>query len=1118
MRKKFTLFCCFLGALSASGGNMTAQTKQLSEKLIYSTTFQDWEDVKSSVDPTIVNKTTNFSKEPLTFSLTGVSVDNDGTNTKFSTEDATPGYMMMEKKQSSFANCEMAVELSPLKSVTSVEFVVAATGNSRGLKLWKKPANGTWSVIYDQAANPAGGMKAQVNVNEENVALKFTNLNESQNAYLLSLNLYGMVEITAEQVTLTTEAEPAAGGTISVKPASPEYDKGTEVTVSATRNFGYRFINWTDADNRIVSESESFNYTLDSNTTLKANFETIDVYSLEVELTNGALPYMVQVVPAPTVREGKWLYETGTEVALTPGGNPILTFNHWENNSTEANRRFRITADTKVTANYSAAEYIVGWDFGVSDPKQDRAADFATETTNTGMFQSLTADGSSKSWLAKGDDLYQEGRHAVINWTASSDKAYFQAAFSTVNYKNIRILSSMLSCYFGFAVQKLEWSADGIDFKPLASLTFENQKTWYNLNASLPEAAEGKSKIYLRWIPDYTAGTLGSASDKDGTSITDIFILADKEIVNDETAPILLSSLPENQGTGVSANGSIILNFNERIQAGEGVCSLNGETLSAIYNNTTVIFNYNGLNYNSDYRFTVPAGALKDMSGNAFAGYEINFRTMEKMQPEARLYDIIVAADGSGDYTKVAEAISAAPENSIKPYLIFIKEGTYKEHIEIPASKPFIHLIGQDPLKVIITDDQLCGGDPAVTGKPSLHVSQGATVVVNAANFYAENISFENSWGIDKNNGPQALALFSNNDRITLNNCRLRSYQDTYLTTTRNVSDRHYLRNCLIEGAVDFIYGGGDVYFDACTLNIVRKSGGYIVAPSHKADTKWGYVFANNTITAPAPASETSVWLGRPWKDAPKTVFLNTRSEITIPAAGWYESMGAIPAIFADYNTVDAKGNKLDLSNRIEDYWYWKDDSKTEKVTGKAKNSLTDEEAATYTVKNVLSGNDNWQPTLYTEATDAPVVRSESERIVWDAVPYAISYVITRNGKVVAFCKETVYTPADEKSAVYSVQAVNEAGGLSQPSNEINYVPTSVSATEKSELIISVSNRSIHIDNVNYKTQINIFRTDGSPICETVISEAAVLPATPGIYIVKTRGATHQATAKVVVY
>lgn len=65
-------------------------------------------------------------------------------------------------------------------------------------------------------------------------------------------------------------------------------------------------------------------------------------------------------------------------------------------------------------------------------------------------------------------------------------------------------------------------------------------------------------------------------------------------------------------------------------------------------------------------------------------------------------YDSIVAADGSGDYTTVSDAIAAAPEWSTRPWKILVKNGDYDELIEIPETKPNIHLIGQDRAHTVI--------------------------------------------------------------------------------------------------------------------------------------------------------------------------------------------------------------------------------------------------------------------------------------------------------------------------------------------------------------------------------------------------------------------------------
>ena len=438
----------------------------------------------------------------------------------------------------------------------------------------------------------------------------------------------------------------------------------------------------------------------------------------------------------------------------------------------------------------------------------------------------------------------------------------------------------------------------------------------------------------------------------------------------------------------------------------------------------------------------MPENVLTSRNGNAVGKTEITFTTMERQQPEARVYDAVVAQDGSGDYVTLQAAIDNAPEGRGTPYLIFVKNGRYKEHIDIPALKPFLHIIGQDRDKTVIYDDRLCGGDNAYSVDP------GATVVVKAADTFFENITLENSYGHEKQAGPQALALNTQDDRIALNNVALLSYQDTWITSSSQ-KNRHYIKNSLIEGAVDFIYNGGDVYLDGDTLEINRTSGGYIVAPRHTADTKWGYVFMNNIIRpgkdfkTGKTLNVTDVWLGRPWHDSPKTVFINTQTFVPIPAKGWYNTMGGLPELWADYNTVDADGNPLDLSQR-ESYYYYIDNSTGKKVEKfNVKNFLTDVEAAQYTLKNVMGGEDNWQPNLMCEPCDKPVVKSDGKKLVWEPVPYAICYVVTKDGVVVGFTTETSFDGYAEGES-WQVQAVNEYGGLSAKA-DVNSSTTDIS-------------------------------------------------------------------------
>ena len=76
-------------------------------------------------------------------------------------------------------------------------------------------------------------------------------------------------------------------------------------------------------------------------------------------------------------------------------------------------------------------------------------------------------------------------------------------------------------------------------------------------------------------------------------------------------------------------------------------------------------------------------------------------------------------------------------------------------------------------------------------------------------------------------------------------------------------------------------------------------------------------------------------------------------------------------------------------------------------------------------------------------------------RLTWDAVPYAICYVITKDGNVVGFTTDTNFE-ADAEGE-YTVQAANEQGGLSEAG-----VPTT--ATAISELSATGNDTAVSVE------------------------------------------------------
>lgn len=402
-------------------------------------------------------------------------------------------------------------------------------------------------------------------------------------------------------------------------------------------------------------------------------------------------------------------------------------------------------------------------------------------------------------------------------------------------------------------------------------------------------------------------------------------------------------------------------------------------------------------------------------------------------------FQAVVARDGSGDYRTVQEAVNAAPENSKTPWLIFVKNGSYREYLFIPKAKSFIHLIGQDKDKTVIHHSLNVGGKPETNStdteywRHSVHNPEsdvykydGSVVKIEAPDFYSENISYVNDWGVDSQKGPQALAMSSQADRIAFNNCNFRSFQDTWMTTGDDTA-RHYVKDCWIEGAVDYFYGGGNVLAENCTFYNTR-SGAIIVAPCHK-DAKWGYVFRNCTIDGNEAAANVKKWgvkLGRPWHNSPKTVYIHTTMNIPVSPEGW-ANMGTLPALFAEYDSRDAAGNILNLDKRKTEY-----EGRGENAPkGNSRAVITAEEAATYTYENIILGTDQWNPRVMMEKLPAPKgVKKKNQQLEWKSVNDAIGYIVFSGDRVLGITCGTSLTLPEYPVMELQVCAVNQYGSL----------------------------------------------------------------------------------------
>ncbi len=288
------------------------------------------------------------------------------------------------------------------------------------------------------------------------------------------------------------------------------------------------------------------------------------------------------------------------------------------------------------------------------------------------------------------------------------------------------------------------------------------------------------------------------------------------------------------------------------------------------------------------------------------------------------LIDIVVARDGSGDYTTLQEGINAVPDNSPDRTILFVGKGTYREKVMIPSSKINLTLIGEDVDSTVIVYGDYAGKTP------EMNTFNSQTVEIRPEGFRAMNLSFVNDARPGGTGDGQNVAVSSYGDRTVFLHCRFIAWQDTYFT---GASGRHYFKDCFIEGAVDYIFGHTTAIFDSCQLHTVRSKG-YITAASTRENYAFGYVFFNCRLTSPPGVS--GVWLGRPWKTYARTVFFRCTEDENIDPGGWKTWGGRENTCF--YAEYRCTGPGSDTSRRVE----WS-------------HQLSDTQAAGYTLENIFS-------------------------------------------------------------------------------------------------------------------------------------------------------------------
>ena len=320
-----------------------------------------------------------------------------------------------------------------------------------------------------------------------------------------------------------------------------------------------------------------------------------------------------------------------------------------------------------------------------------------------------------------------------------------------------------------------------------------------------------------------------------------------------------------------------------------------------------------------------------------------------------------------GDYSTITEAINAIPYE--EEGVIYIGAGTFRE--KIFCEKRDITFIGDGIDSTVIEYDD--GAFDEMEDGTKRGTFRSYTAFFGGKMCRVKNMTISNTAGPGDKRG-QAIAVYADAEQCLFENVKMLGFQDTLFCAplpqnerqkngffgprafTPRIKTKQYYHNCEIHGDVDFIFGGADAVFDDCFIQCnnrykdeadgddvsasadsknstgAKKSpvkdgstadrhiNGYITAASGLKDGL-GFIFRNCTITGEEGCEEGSVFLGRPWREEARTVFLNCRMDNTI-APERFSGWGAVDreepeTFYGEYGTKNLDGSSFaDLSHK----------------------------------------------------------------------------------------------------------------------------------------------------------------------------------------------------------
>ena len=394
---------------------------------------------------------------------------------------------------------------------------------------------------------------------------------------------------------------------------------------------------------------------------------------------------------------------------------------------------------------------------------------------------------------------------------------------------------------------------------------------------------------------------------------------------------------------------------------------------------------------------------------------------------------IVVALDGSGDFNSVQAAIDALPFEADAPREIYIRNGFYSGRVVV--NKPKLRLVGQS--RDGVTIDHAAYARQTNPDGAERGTFLSFTLLTAAPDITVENLSISNSAGDGRLVG-QAVAVYAAGDRGVWRNCRLSACQDTLFCgplMQKVIADvaphacdaecvpfvgdcplthsRQYFENCVIQGDVDFIFGPYRCWFEGCTLHMNAR-GGWYTAANTPQDQPYGMVFNRCHLTGECPPG--MGYLGRPWREFARTVFLSCEMDECVSPMGFidWDETRVVTERLGEWNTTGARAGQFTRHPR--------------------QRRLTDGEARAITIEAALAG---WRPEAareeYTEVSTLEGVNAYIAQYLKDYKPYK-TYWNYEDGCVLKGCADlyraTGSAACRDFALAYLARYVQPDGGI----------------------------------------------------------------------------------------